>query len=291
MIIKSASTLSAIVSQASEIADSWLASPDGPQELWYRGHGLSNYQLVPSLYREDNMGFADVESSVVYRFTSLAHPLTQHEFSDWEWYFLARHHSIPTRLLDWTESLIVAVRFALADYCATLGDRNTLDQERRKKPKASIFDEISPCVWVLEAGTLNHFTMGEDATLIPGDETTNVYLPDRLKPQRKRSRFPIAIAPLRSNPRLAAQRGAFTLHGSDRRPLEHLLGKRSGPKQASERGKHRQEVLLAKIILDRSRLAHLVHELEIAGVDRFGLFPDLDHVGEQAKWEYKQSGA
>ena len=98
-----------------------------PETALYRGHGDVNYKLLPSIAR---LGFtsdktlADVERAILLEFKRKAHPYLTHEpRNDFEWLFLAQHHGLPTRLLDWTYNPLAALFFALddqkaADCCA-----------------------------------------------------------------------------------------------------------------------------------------------------------------------------
>lgn len=278
-------SLSEIIAAANRIGDSWQTSAADPQEVWFRGQGRSCQDLSPSLYRRENSGYDDLEQSMMARFESLAAPLAMSSHDPWEWYFLARHHGLPTRLLDWTESLLIATRFALWEYGETLDDRNSLDSARRAPGGESKFDDESPCIWLVEAGSLNRFSIGEDVSVIPGGPLSQPYLPDEIDKSEESGRFPIALLPRRTNPRLTAQRGLFTVHGHDKTPLDVLaMGLSNDPNQDRRMG-----FPLAQIQLDRARLAHLLHEIDVAGVDRLGLFPDLDHAAQQVCWEYKRT--
>jgi hypothetical protein len=86
-------------------------------EKTYRGVPDSSFQLIPSLgrmtqYDEDLL--ADYERRVMDEFKRRAGPLvTPRPISEWEWLFLAQHHGLPTRLLDWTSNPLVALYFAV----------------------------------------------------------------------------------------------------------------------------------------------------------------------------------
>jgi hypothetical protein len=90
----------------------------------FRGIEDARYELVPKVGRPDtsknlldgtNAGYCpDLEKRCIERFQREARPHMGIEpASNLDWLSIAQHHGLPTRLLDWTESPLVAAYFAL----------------------------------------------------------------------------------------------------------------------------------------------------------------------------------
>lgn len=84
----------------------------------YRGLSTADYPLLTSLQRLGG-GYAKLEPHLLRNFRKYAHR-NAHDLalvgeSNWGWLALAQHHGLPTRLLDWTHSPMVAAHFATAN--------------------------------------------------------------------------------------------------------------------------------------------------------------------------------
>jgi len=151
-----------------------------------------------------------------------------------------QHYGIPTRLLDWTESFAVALFFAIQ--YESIGTDN-------------------PCIWVLNPFTLacrargnNNKSLG-DFHLDPDMDYYRRFIKEKNWPYD----FPFPFYSPTPNERIMAQRGFFTIHGNDPRPLERTCSRH-----------------VRKVILPEEAIGEAKDFLKRAGVDYDTLFPDTE---------------
>jgi hypothetical protein len=174
------------------------------QPIWFRGQSFKEWALVPSLARKAD--HLKAENALIKRFVQNATPnLTAQPQHEWEWMFLMQHHRAPTRLLDWTESPLVAMYFAVVS-----GER---------APDAGT-------VWCLDPIALNKearlkFEFDQEIPALGIDKVCDSYLPSHVH-ENPSELFPIAVVGPRNTPRMVAQLGTFTLNHRMHTPLEKI---------------------------------------------------------------------
>lgn len=97
-------------------ADSWNQSINRHRAPYaYRGVTCASYPMETSLMRLGG-DFWDLEKHLLRNFRKYAHDHELHtQNSIWNWLTIAQHHGLPTRLLDWTYSPLIAMHFATVD--------------------------------------------------------------------------------------------------------------------------------------------------------------------------------
>lgn len=219
--------------------------PDLETPVWCRGQSKADWQLVPKLLR----GTArSSEVFLINRFKQNATLLLQHPpRNEFEWLFLMQHHSVATRLLDWTESPLVALYFAV---------------------RANDDDDGS--LWMLLPTVLNEKSnyRPDYPREIPSfdDELLKNYLPETVAAEHRSMLFPVAAIAPRNSTRMQAQQGVFTISHRENTPIEDV----GAP------GASRDHVW--RYVIPAEAKMVLRQELKILGFSRFQLFPELDSL-------------
>lgn len=228
---------------------------------WFRGEKYSESKLKPSLFLkkdkiEDPIKKSIYENEMLQDFRMRAPAVynkTPHYDRIDEWLFLAQHLGIPTRLLDWTESALAALFFAI----------NRALPEKKNCPKINEqcnIDSPSPVVWMINPIIFNLVSSFRLFLPLSWNDGTNYYdkitgelildekliHEDKKKPEIEKKyiweacigninscfasnrsshieKYPTALKPQHIHSRVTAQRGCFTIHGDDERGIEEIF--------------------------------------------------------------------
>jgi hypothetical protein len=156
---------------------------------------------------------------------------------------------VPTRLLDWTDTLGYAACFALD----------------------GLKEGDEPAIWVLNPHSLNEVWAKSEGE---GPYPRDVIPPENLGQFGNILRVqdgdwpgwttPVAIYPQQINERVRAQRGWYTIHGRTREPLEAQVPS-----------------AVECIVLNSDCVGELRTILEFMGITTASLYPDLDHLAAE----------
>jgi len=223
--------------------------------MWFRGHSKLTYKLSPTIYRGSLK--AEYEINFHTQFKSRALPYLKNKPQDdyWEWLFLMQHHSIPTRLLDWSNSALVALAFAI------LFENST---------------EEDAAIWCLNPKLLNDCTrVNLDKFDIIPDISTNLNAQSSYKlDAAARPDYPIAITGPLNSERIVAQKGTFTLF----------------PNTNSFNLEDKQEAhkFLTLLIIKKESIESMKKQLFYLGITESSIYPDLNNLAIEIKKEFAE---
>lgn len=215
-------------------------------QWWWRGQEEMGWTLKPKVFRNDQFKFN--EKARLLRFKKKAgvrHSSVPKQEENIEWLFLMQHYGLPTRLLDWTESPLIACFFAV---------------------KSSESDKNDGELIALHPYTLNQQTIDLNELLMPEDLYSKQLIDNAYSGNFEEKRI-VAIRPYEVDLRLMVQLSEFTIHGSDY-PIENI-------------NNYDTFVQRKKIPYDKKE--KIREGLKLLGIRESVIFPDLDHLAEEIK--------
>jgi len=240
---------------------------------WFRGHPKIYKYLDPRIFRDfyRNQFYQkmrpDCERAVVEEFKLVAPSLYSNipgKEDDLEWLVLMQHYGVPTRLLDWTESILIALYFAVKDFPKDDGEIWTLYRSVLNK-RGSGFRGMptlkNPFLQYL-AKEDNHDK--EDKKL---EFAKKIGLPGIPK-------APVAFYPILNFIRMVVQSSTFTIHPFPKNGnrIEDIL---------------EEEKYLFRYVIPAEYKKDLLQNLNSLGVKNYKIFPDLDHFAQDIISETK----
>jgi len=221
--------------------------------LWYRGVENASWELLPSIQRSkrrlENERFL---TNDFYIRTKQILDKCPNKKNYAAWMSLMQHFGLPTRLLDWSQSPLIAVFFATETCYETPGG--------------------DACVWVLAPGKLNEREgFGDCIYPVDADTIQEMLRPafkDREHNEELADRI-IACHSTENNLRMYSQQANFTVHNSLRK-LEDICDSDT----------------LYKIIIPANRRLYFFESLRVFGITEGFVYPDPDHISNDLKRQY-----
>lgn len=282
-------SLEELIAQVRKAFDDWSTKT----MPWFRGepNGVKT-PLLPKVYRTTDDGRSHNENRLLQQFRMKAPSLgiqnTPPRGHTDEWIFLAQHVGLPTRLLDWTEGLFIALYFALLEKEPAIWMLDPIELNRK-----SLGDEIGdtsfPLTWYDPGKTpLGQADLWAQTDLLLSENKENVQkdVKEKVNQLSKPNigninirgaweldsvgiNLPVAIHPTNIHPRMSAQKSCFSIQGRSKKCLNELVGAE----------------VLRKFVIPGETAQAIKNDLRIMGITHTSAFPDLDNLAKDlADW-------
>jgi hypothetical protein len=231
---------------------------DSGRVLWFRGQRDVAWDVAPSIYRRvpGRPAYSNLdERNLTNRFRSRAairySPAPSYD-AHASWLSLMQHYGLPTRLLDWSRSPMVAAYFAVEHCLADVADPS---------PGA---DAV---IWVLRPHALNQLRSGTEVTPSIDANMCKDILAPAFTNFADETGMIMAVMAAETDLRMFVQQGCFTMH-SDRTPLN----------QAEQ-----WERFLVPLLVPATAIEQLAREVDACGFRQGDIYPDLGHLAQELR--------
>ncbi|MFW5942947.1 MAG: FRG domain-containing protein [Chloroflexota bacterium] len=240
-------------------AESWRPDIERYRSPYaFRGLTRSGRGLETSLHRLGG-DFASMERHLVRNFRKYARLNLVDQDSIWHWLSLAKHHGLPTRMLDWSYSPLVALHFATSD-TDTYDEDSIVWMVNYIKARALLPDRLKAAVEEEGAGVFTVEMLGQVVDSLPALDA----LSDSL--------FVVFFEPPSLDDRIVNQYALFSLMSNPEADLAVWL----------ENHPH----LVRKIIIPAGLKWEVRDKLDQANITERVLFPGLDGLSQWLKRQY-----
>ncbi|GLQ33545.1 FRG domain-containing protein [Litoribrevibacter albus] len=221
---------------------------------WFRGQSNISYKLIPSITRSTSWKYSpDDEYELISDFIHkgrLLLPQIARITNHWEWMQLGQHYGLPTRLLDWTESALVALFFAIES------------------------EAESPCVWCLNPHMLNELSTNHRLIFFTDSLTREPLDEENILKYEMASKnlpdYPLAFLPNRFDRRMFNQKACFTAHGRKKCGFEELQKSSESP-------------FLIRLDIEPNNIEYIRFQMRTLGISTVDIYPDLDGLSKDIK--------